>query len=138
MSDNMGIALTDKEIIKALECHIKRRCWNNCPNSTEERQLLRKPCSQMIAEDALDLIKRQQAEIERLTDYNENLLSANTALSCDLIDDVKRARAEAIKEFAERLNAEMFYKCGDTNYTETCEARRLIDNLVKEMTEEEK
>jgi TolA-binding protein len=53
--------LTDNEIIKALECHIKRQCWNDCPNATEERQLLSRPCSSMIAEDALDLINRKQA-----------------------------------------------------------------------------
>ena len=29
--------MTDEQIIKALECHIKRQCWNDCPNATEER-----------------------------------------------------------------------------------------------------
>jgi len=58
--------MTDNEIIKALECHIKRQCWNDCPNATEERQLLSRPCSQMLAEDALDLINRKDAEIEKL------------------------------------------------------------------------
>jgi hypothetical protein len=53
--------LTDNETIKALKCHIKRQCWNDCPNATEERQLLNRPCSSMIAEDALDLINRKQA-----------------------------------------------------------------------------
>lgn len=58
--------LTDKEIVKALECHIKRQCWNDCPNATEERQLLNKPCSQMIAENALDLINRLQEDKQNL------------------------------------------------------------------------
>lgn len=42
-------------------------------------------------------------------------------------------RMEIVREFADRLKADLFYKCGDT---ETCEARRLIDNLVKEMEKE--
>lgn len=46
-------------------------------------------------------------------------------------------RMEIAREFADRLKADLFYKCGDMNYTETCEARRLIDNLVKEMEKED-
>jgi len=46
---------------------------------------------------------------------------------------IKGAKAEAYKEFAEKLKEEMFYKCGDMNYTENCDLRRLIDNLSKEM-----
>lgn len=45
----------------------------------------------------------QKAEIERLKDYNENLQTANTHLSNTLLDEVKTAKAEAVKEFAERL-----------------------------------
>ena len=37
--------------------------------------------------DALDLISRQKAEIERLKDYNENLLAANVGLSFGLLDE---------------------------------------------------
>ena len=59
--------MTDNEIIKALECHIKGRC-HSCPNGKEEIQLLHKPCSRMIAEYALSLINRQKAEIEDLKD----------------------------------------------------------------------
>lgn len=38
----------------------------------------------------------------------------------------------AIKEFIERLKKELFYKCGDINYSEICDIRKLIDNLLKE------
>ena len=50
--------MTEAEIKKALECHIKRHCWDDCPNAREKIQPLDKPCSQKIAEDALDLINR--------------------------------------------------------------------------------
>ena len=125
----------DNDIVKALECCStgKSSDCEDCP--------FKKRCydeGKEILEEAIALIKRQQAEIERLQGYNENLLTANTDMVLGLVDEMKKARAEAIKEFSKKLNAEMFYKCGDMNYTETCEARRLIDNLVKEMTEEEK
>ena len=46
-----------------------------------------------------EAIRHLEAEIERLKDYNENLLTANTALSNEILD----IKTEAIKEFAERL-----------------------------------
>ena len=66
----------------------------------------------------LDLINRQKSEIERLKTEN-------------------KIKAEAYKEFAEKLKKDLFYKCGDINYSETCDFRKLIDNLLKEMVGEE-
>lgn len=75
--------------------------------------------------------ERQLAEIERLTDYNENLLTANTALSNEILD----IRAEAVKEFAESVKKNrraILYAIYDrTEYS------NIVDNLVKEMTEGE-
>ena len=94
--------LTDKEIIKRLERCVKR---GNCNYDTDI---------------VLDLINRQKAEIEKLNiqlqglwnmaslykaeserweGYNENLLTANTVLSNEILE----AKAKAYKEFAERL-----------------------------------
>ena len=66
----------------------------------------------------------QHAEIERLKSRMESDYNAKT-------------KAEAYKEFAERLKKDLFYKCGDINYSETCDLRNLIDNLLKEMVGEE-
>ena len=63
----------------------------------------------------LQIIEEQQAEIERL----------------------KTAKPDAIKEFAEKMKGKLFYECGDINYSETCEIRRIIDTLVKEMVGDE-
>ena len=51
---------------------------------------------QKFLESVLDLINRQKVEIERLQDYNENLQTANTALSSEILE----IKFEAIKEFA--------------------------------------
>ena len=82
---------TDDDVIKALECHIKRQCWNDCPNATEKRQLLNKPCSQMIAEDALALINRQKVEIESLKIANEKMYGANKGQEAE-IEKLKGSR----------------------------------------------
>ena len=118
--------LSDNEIIKALECHIKGRC-HSCPNGKEEIQLLHKPCSRMIAEYALSLINRQKAEIERLKAEQEMADGYAEALE-------ERAKADAIKELAERLK-ECKYQSSDWSHGEHpyVVEESDIDNLVKEM-----
>lgn len=49
----------------------------------------------------------------------------------------ENAKSEAYKEFAERLKKDLFYKCGDINYSETCDLRKFIDSLLKELGGEE-
>ena len=123
--------MNDADIIKALECCFVNENCTNCP--CYENRFSVYACETEIPKQALDLIKRQQAEIERLKDYNENLLSANTAMSCNLLDEVAKARVEAIKEFAERLKEEALYPYPDSE-TKIVDVDD-IDNLVKEMTE---
>ena len=98
--------------------------------------------------DALkDYRNRQKAEIERLQYYNENLRCINTDLSNNLLDEVKTARAEAVKEFAEELKKDIswhrteMYMNGLKGTPRTHEityetVEEYIDNLVKEFMEE--
>lgn len=78
--------MTDKEIIKALECcNADYIACKDCPFNG-------KPfCERHIIKNAFELVKRQQKEIEN-------------------------ARAEAIKEFAERLGNYKEYR-----YNENCD-----------------
>ena len=85
--------MNDKDITKALECCIKSNhlgdCfWNGCPLVSEHGCKVGK---ETLYPYAIDLIKRQQAEIE--------ILKIVIETSCV---DIKTARAEAIKEFTER------------------------------------
>ena len=88
--------MTDNEIIKALECCTKGTISDvciDCPLRTTDI------CTEEengVLKLALDLINRQQAEIERL---NNNISAMATTLS----NSAKEARAEATKGFAERL-----------------------------------
>lgn len=83
--------MTDNDIIKALECcGCDNYQCDNCPYAY-------KTCT--VYKDSLDLINRQKAEIERLRSMNR----AKLATIHDLQIELKIAKSEAIKEFAERL-----------------------------------
>lgn len=113
---------TDDEIVKALEiCSQNIVIRHN--GLTYEGIPLR-----FLFEDALDLINRQKAEIQRLN--FENL---------QMIASIKHLKSEAIKEFAERLKANMsnIARMEYGGYTYFCVGYGLIDNLVKEMTGED-
>ena len=125
--------LTDNEIKKALECCIKSRhfgeCFENkCPLISEDGCKVGK---ETLYPYALDLINRQKAEIERLSEYTsgrvvqmltERDVSEEIAEYFQFVEEIK---AEAYKEFAERLKELL----GVTRFS-------VVDDLVKEMVGE--
>ena len=92
--------MTDNEIIKALECCVKdtEDCYE-CPLQNKWS------CDKLLSKNALDLINRQKAEIDRLQGYNENLITANTALSNEILD----IKSETIKEFVRKIKSHAYY-----------------------------
>ena len=119
--------ITAEQIIKALEC-----CILGCCECCAFDDKLNFNCKDDLMKNALDLINRKQADIERLKGEIEEANEAdretelqalkeskeNAKMFCEAIN---HAKTGAIKEFAERLKA----------YFED----EFIDNLVKEMTE---
>ena len=111
------------------ECKIRNCKWGTCN------------CSQITANAALDLINLQKAEIERLKRENEILsVNADTAFQ-DGLNEARdlyatevenEIKAEAIREFAERLKDKSLTKW---DYHEAVDVEE-IDNLVKEMVGE--
>lgn len=92
--------MTDSEIIQALECclNAESESCNDCKYSGYSA------CVELMACEAVALIKRQQAEIERLKWYAANMeYCANHAL-----DEIEKEKREAIKDFAERLKAQAY------------------------------
>jgi hypothetical protein len=109
-------------------------------------------------ENALDLVNRQKAEIERLQadidgacvflEEQNKKRTQEHKIQMELLNKLQeqiplaiaRAKSEAIKEFAERLKAKEathFCKCGRTfTYTDLFNGE--IDTIVKEMTEGQK
>ena len=112
--------MTDEQIIKALECCKSNiNLCNSCPMDQEKKDDC--TCGMFLAEYAISLINRQKAEIERL----ENSL----AISKKETKRYAQKRAEAIKEFAERLK----FNVTGIPWCEYGPVHREIDNLVKEM-----
>lgn len=101
--------MTDKEIVKALECCTKsmHKGCRNCP------LFVVNGCVRTMSENALYLIKEQQEEIELLRGMDK----ANTDAIHTLAEKSKSVRIDSIKEFAERLK----------------EVNNNLGDLVKEM-----
>ena len=90
---------------------------------------------------ALDLINRQKAEIQKLQIDNKKLTVNMNAFGAGmkrLAKDLKNAKAEAIKEFAERLK-ECAYQSSDWSHGEHpyVVEKDDIDRLVEEMLGEQ-
>lgn len=141
--------MTDKEIIKALEC-CRDKIFKGCDNCAMDED---NDCIEIVCANVLNLIHRQQAEIERLERANKILSkNADDAFQEGLneaqdlyAEQVKNeVKAEAIKEFADRLKDEInqaiyiYYNDAAGGYylAENCIDE--IDNLVKEMVGEQK
>ena len=130
--------MTDEQIIKALECCATDKtddCFQ-CPYDN----IVYKPgnggCVNRCRKDALDLINRKKAEIERLKKENILLLKKK----CKDINTARKiTKSEAIKEFAERLKEIIYTHENRVDVDGIVLLTRIdnsIDNLVKEMTEE--
>lgn len=128
---------TDEEIIKALECHINAEDCVSCE--------VFGCCDEIIlTERVLDLINRQKAEIERLKEcpkcvyeYDGEITEYCVQGPCSNFKTVEQIKAEAYKEFAERLkNAAMSCLIGD-KYSYKIVTTKGIDKLLKELVGDE-
>ena len=155
--------MTDEQIIKALECCIKHDCDECCLIDYSNDADV---CQTKHMKETLDLINRQQAEIEKLSvelvgmrgscnSYKMHYDNAKIEIESlkadkiiaerhekdarelykDVVIQLKTAKSEAIKEFAERLKEHLKGNGGLFCVT-TMNAK--IDNLVKEMVGEGK
>ena len=124
--------MTDTEIIKALECcSIRNHCASSCPYDDEDDTCVE--CTSKLTKDALALINRQKAEIERLRNtVKTDFLTVTEKLKLSQ-SEIRDIRTEAIKEFAERLK-EHTEDVGFSSYTERWEFGDWIDSLVEEIT----
>ena len=124
--------MTDNEIIKALECctdESYENC-NECPYSTDTLS-----CERLkLLEDSLDLINRQKSGIERLK--KEVSVARDAYISIQ--DRYEHTKAEAYKEFAERLKNKIKTECNPYgkptyDYDTSISILHYIDKLVEEM-----
>ena len=122
--------MTDNDIIKALEhctSSTTSEACNGCPLFSTTI------CTEMengLRIYALGLINRQKAEIEQWKEEANKYQN----LWCQAVMDVQAAKSEAIKEFAESVKKNR-RAILNAIYDRT-EYSNIVDNLVKEMTEE--
>lgn len=123
--------MTDEQIIKALECCVKTEFISDCAKC----EMFAFDCKDILIENALDLINRQKAEIERMENQSTLLLKKK----CKDINTARKIiKSEAIKDFAERLKrTSIGLEIGDDKkFKMTVVSTVAIDNLVKEMAKE--
>lgn len=151
--------VTDSEVIKALEYCIADRI--ECDKCALQDECESNPFYSAIAKYALDLLKRQKTEIERLKSMNQakldcihNLQKENEILSRNadtaFQDGLNERRdlfapeikAEAYKEFATKIYQAFAVEntrdgCLDCtlNYTRLMEC---VDNVLKELVGEDR
>ena len=117
--------MTDNEIIKALEC-----CGRDdvlCCDCAYFDKHFDLACSDALYIDALDLINRQKAEIERLEQIIKDSHSICEDCKEKYAEEFEDAKAEARKEFWEKLKEKRYG--GTYPYVLITEG----DNLLKEM-----
>ena len=119
--------MTDNEIIKALECcsDDEPKFCSVCPYYLQDKD--NDYCREDMNKDALSIINRQKAEIERLEDLGKCYYTSLQQIA----KSNHEIKAEAIKEFAERLKKVSAKRTRDV-YGERIFFKD-IDNLVKEM-----
>ena len=121
--------MTDDKIIKALECCL---CDNSECLQCQNKELCRIECDELDTK-TIDLITRQQAENETLKALNGRLVVLGDRFRSEL----KTAKAEAYKEFAEKAKEFMHNKFKALDeYEFEYITERDIDNLLKEMVGE--
>jgi hypothetical protein len=128
--------MTDEKIIKALECcSTKGVSCKDCPAFVK---VDRSNCRQVLT-GATDIINRQKAEIERLS---EDLKIQNKYWLYywkDVFEvGMEKLKAGAIKDFADDLMAKAYLSSNWSNSERTYVVEvKDIDNLVKEMIGEQ-
>lgn len=130
---------TDEQIIEALKCCIAQE---NCEEVSCEICPYDKvyDCKEVMLKNVLDIFNRKNAENERLKAkilVKDNINDYNTAQLRIAREELRTAKSNAIKEFAERLKrTSIGLEIGDDKKLKmTVVSTVAIDNLVKEMTE---
>ena len=109
--------MKDNDIIKALECCKEGNCDDGCPFYG-----VKEDCEAELPEEALNVINRQQAEIERYKGVIKLLEK-----------DVANAKSETVKEFERKIKAHAYYIDVPKEHRVVDEDD--IDAVLKEMTE---
>jgi hypothetical protein len=121
--------MTDIDIVKALECCNKPVGKNSCEDCPFHHSQGR--CTENMLTNALNLLNRQQAEIERLKARDERRKKLNYD------EGIKQLKAEAIKEVEVKIHEKLHQAEMHGNF-EPVVTREMFDSVVKELVGEQK
>ena len=125
--------MTDNEIIKALECCILGDCQGCFYGDTDQRH-----CKDDLMQNALDLINRQEVEIEELTAAKktyESIIKKSFLEKAGFdIEPLAEIKSEAYKECIEKVKAEINKHSYGVLHKTVINFK--LDNLLKEMAGE--
>lgn len=122
--------MTDEEILKGLKaCGVDGTCAD-CPYDTPYIPDTPPDCSERMMKDAFDLVTRQKGEVERQRNQHFVIPARCNGKTVLIKKTINAIRAEAIKEFAEKLKESLSWR------TEPIDGYD-IDELVKEMVGED-
>lgn len=122
--------MTDEQIIKDLHACLDDEHDRDCGECSQQDWSV---CRDTLMKQCLDLINRQKKSvIERLRGRDEEFLLKNYSFDKYYDEHIKKAKSEAIKEFAERLKERSTID-DSTLYSRYYFYDSEIDNLVKEM-----
>ena len=124
--------MEDNKIIKVLECCAKMNC-KKCPKPDYFKEFTKGlGCNNAICRQALELIKRQQAVIERLNNNMDAMVKEHNNL-------MKTIKEDIIREFEEKVKAKMTkYNEADGSYSFNVLTIEDITLIANELTGGEK
>ena len=134
--------MTDNETIKALECCCKN---NNCEGCPLDYLTFSSQCVSELAIKSLDIITRQQKEIEKLKEcpkcvyeYDGEITEYCVQGPCSNFKTVEQVKDEAYKECLAKVKNYIKTHCNpygkpDFDYDTSIKILNFIDNLVKEI-----
>jgi predicted FMN-binding regulatory protein PaiB len=132
--------MTDKEIIKALECCSQKHGCRECVLW----EMHSAQCVSDLLSNVLSLIKSQKAEIERLQQKYELSEAEREANVKGFTKSLATAKSEAIKEFASKLTPRLLKEMDEQGLMPSAYVKKahayteielFINEIIKEMTE---
>ena len=132
MTDNEII--THNEMIKELNLRIDSFSRETLDLINRQKEKIKEFDEKLVIQQGL--IDYQKAEIEKLKQENEffrKTITENAQRALEVtVEEIEKAKSEAIKEFAERLKEKLQW---DVEFDNKLVFESDIDDLVKEMTE---
>ena len=122
--------LNAEQIRKALELCLANDIFDSlCEKCAYQNN--KKNCMDCMLHDALSLITSQEQKIKELTEENERLVRANSAINNAVLAVDRKAKADTVRKMCQQIKEHFPYDADSGLYV-------VLDQIAKEMLEREK